>query len=158
MITVLCTTCNAGVRVVGEFAENDSLFGSSSEWYPDKYPCRNTGCSGNAKIVAPAELRDMPESLDIVELSPQEAFAAFFGLGVPEERICTGDAVRSLFETPVESVDVKDIPRTNRCTLNSVEFEDGTRLFLAPSRYGAVVYKIKRPNQSRPQLKEVSNV
>jgi hypothetical protein len=109
-----------------------------------------------ARVVAPSELRDMADSLDIVELSPQEAFAAFFGLGVPKERDCAEGAVRSLFETPVKSVDVKDIPNANRCVINSIEFEDGARLFLAPSLYGAVVYKIRRTD--RAQLKEVSGV
>lgn len=142
MITIVCNKCATAVRTVGEHEEVDVLLGEKSEWYPDKYPCPS--CSGMASMVdaiEPAALK----ALDLYDLTPQEAYSAFNGLGLPKERECGPMAVREAFKSPVKEIKCELIKGTNRTLLKHIIFEDGTRVYFGSSPYGATVYRIAKP-------------
>lgn len=142
MIIIVCTQCGVGVRTHGE--DTDVLVGQSCEWYPNKYPCP-VQCGGQASC-AEVESLSLP-ALDIHDLTPQEAFAAFEGLGFPEEHDCGKAAVERLFvEQRVKSVKVVQLRHQNRSRLDHIEFENGTKLYLAAATEGAVVYRISNPH------------
>jgi len=138
---ILCPQCCLVIRISGDANEFDSLLGAHSQWYPDKYPCPNCGtkCTLQEHIEANA-LR----ILDVHDLTIAEAFAAFNGLGFPEERECGPTAVRELFKQPIEKIDLQQIRGTNRSVIHSIVFKDGTKMFLAASPMGAIIYRISK--------------
>jgi hypothetical protein len=145
VIVIACSQCSTAVRVTGEHEELRHLLGDQNEeWYPDRYPCPKTGCSGRAEFmesIDPVALL----SLALHDLTPQEAYAAFHGLGLPEERDCGPTAVRAaLLQSPIKNVDVRLIKGSNRSVLYKLELEDGTILFLGSSSFGATVYRMTK--------------
>ena len=145
MITLVCTQCGTAVRIMGIHEEASYLFGEQSDWYPDKYPCPKAGCKGLAKIVETIEPSALL-TLDMYELTPQEAFAAFHGLGFPEEKDCSVTAVEQAFErSPVKHVQTHMIKGTHRTIIDWIEFENGTRVYLAGSAWGALAYRLSKP-------------
>lgn len=152
MIIVVCTHCGLGIRVIGDLDESRSLF---IDWSPDNFPCPRDGCDGTAKMVDtinPEVLR----TLDMHDLTPQEAFAAFHQVGLPPERECGPEAVRSVFaKSPVKRIEVEFLKGTHRSILSCIEFEDGTRVHLAAAAEGALVYRISTPHSyTREALNE----
>jgi hypothetical protein len=144
LITIACLKCNTAIRTVGEGSEIFGLVGHGCEWYPDKYPCPKSGCDGTAQYmeaVAPTAM----SQLEVHDLTPYEAFAAFNGLGFPPERDCGETAVREAFKQPVARVGVRQLRGANRSALDWIEFADGVRIYLAASGDGAVVYRVARP-------------
>ena len=146
MITIVCTQCGTAVRVMGISEEVSHLFGEQSEWYPDKFPCPRVGCAGKAGIVETIEPSALL-TLDMHELTPQEAFAAFHGLGFPEEKDCSATAVEQAFaRSPVKRVQTHKVKGTHRSIIQWFELEDNTRIYLAGSAWGALVYRISKPH------------
>jgi hypothetical protein len=47
----------------------------------------------------------------------------------------------------VKSLDAKLLKGSNRTIIYSIEFENGTRMYLASSAYGALVYRIATPRK-----------
>ena len=79
-------------------------------------------------------------------LSPQEAFAAFNGLGFPEERSCTMDVLQALLrEQPIRRIIGKNISGAMTAHIDALELWDGTKIHLGAGSSGAVVYRIVRP-------------
>lgn len=143
MIVVVCANCRTAVRIQGgEEEEMENLVGQRSEWYPDKFPCPSCDAKATVHTAVDAEVMNV---LDIHDLTPAEAFVAFNGMGLPEEQECGPTAVNKAFSQPVKKINAKLIKGSNRSVLESIEFEDGTRLFLASSPYGATVYRISKP-------------
>jgi len=143
LITIVCLTCRVGLRTCGDEAEVSTLLGPESECYPDQYPCPTDGCVGRAQYlesIDPAALA----RLEIHEVTPQEAFAALNGLGFPPERDCGETAVRLALTHQVTEAGVRQIRGTNRSVLDWLQLDDGTRLYLASSSEGAVVYRLAR--------------
>ena len=141
MILVLCTACAIGIRVTGEPIEVDFLVGPSSEYWPDRFPC--PVCS---KLVTgfPEPLVDDRIALvtRIVDLNPQEAFAAFHGLGLPEELNCTIEAINKQVRLhAVKSFSGRNVFGTTRCIIDYVEFVDGSRVYLGAGAEGACGYR-----------------
>lgn len=145
MITIACMTCGTAIRTAGDEAEVYSLLGHGSEYYPDKYPCVAAGCRGHAQYLEAISPIAMAQ-LIIHDVTPQEAFAALNGLGLPPERDCGETAVRQALTGRVVDAGVRQIRGSNRSVLEWLLFEDGTRLFLAASGEGAVVYRLARPH------------
>jgi hypothetical protein len=144
MIIIVCMSCGTAVRSVGEGVEH--LIGPLSDWYPDRYPCPNADCSDKARYIESIDSLALGR-LTLHDLTPEEAYAAFNGLGFPEERDCGKTAVEQLFKTKkVERVEVRQISKSNRSVLNCIVFEGGTKLFLASAFEGAVVYRITEPH------------
>lgn len=153
MIHIVCTKCNLAIRTVGEFNEIQHLLAEKSEWYPDKYPCPAVECDGRAEYTE-SIAADAYQALDIHDLTPQEAFAAYYGLGLPEEQECGPLAVDKAFEQKVSKVNARLIRGSNRSVIDSIEFEDGSVMYLGSSAAGALVYRIAK---RRSFVEEVLN-
>lgn len=143
MITLACLRCNVGLRTYGDEAEVSVLLGPESEFYPDQYPCPTDGCGGRAQYLESIDPTALSR-LEIHDVTPQEAFAALNGLGFPPERDCGETAVRQALTRKITDVGVRQVRGANRSVLEWIDFEDGTRLYLASSSDGAVVYRLAR--------------
>lgn len=142
MVTIVCSIqeCRTAVRIQGEDGEMESLFGEGSEWYPDNFPCPR--CKAPSSIIdsiSPAALKE----LTLTDVSAGEAYAAFNGLGLPEEHDCGPTAVADLLlKQRIVKADVGLIRGANRSVLRSLEFEDGTKMYLGSSPYGSTVFRL----------------
>jgi len=145
MILVLCTDCSLAVRIMGDPEEIDSLVGESSELWPDKFPCPE--CERQVRAFLEADVDPQIGLVTrIVDLSPQEAFAAFNGLGLPDELNCTIQALTDLLkEQPIKKIAGRNILGSTRCTVTHLELEDGSKVYLGAGAGGACVYRIVRP-------------
>lgn len=143
MITIVCKECKTALRISGEVDEMVHLFGEKSEWYPDKFPCVTDGCTSKMEIMD-SIAGDAFRALDVHDVTPTEAFSALNGLGVPEEQDCGPTAVKVAFQKPIKNVATRLVKGTNRSVIDSVEFEDGSKLFLGSSAFGAIVYRISK--------------
>ena len=144
MIIIACKDCGTAVRITGEHAELEHLLGEYCDWYPNKYPCPSVGCGSCAEFqdaVAPAALRE----LTMYDLTPHEAYAAFHGLGLPEERDCNPTAVeKALVGKTIRAVHVALVRGSNRSVIYNLTTEDGAILSLGSSPFGAVVYRMSK--------------
>lgn len=146
MILIACLSCHTALRISGDHDEMTNLYGPGSDWYPDKYPCPIMNCGKFAEIITASGPEAM-RGLDVHELTANEAFCAFNGLGMPAERDCSATAVTTLFEKhPVAKLAVRHIKGTHRSVIDWLEFDDGSRLYLGSSAYGATVYRIAKPH------------
>jgi hypothetical protein len=143
VIFYACTSvsCSAILRVAGfDGDEVNLLIGRESEWFPDKYPCPT--CGERMAVHTKCPEAD-PKFID---LSPQEAYSAFCGAGLPSEQECSASRVRELLITQrITDVRVRHIRGTNRCTLDQIILENGLTLHMASSTHGASVYRIQAP-------------
>jgi hypothetical protein len=81
--------------------------------------------------------------LDVHQLTPQEAFSALHGVGLPAERDCGEEVVRTLLLSQrVVKAEVRQVRNSNRAIVHSLTFEDGRRLYLGSSPEGAIAYRI----------------
>lgn len=91
------------------------------------------------------EARSLAE-LTVHDVSPQEAFAALHGLGLPSERECSPAAVREVMVgATIRSVGTRTIQNSHRAALEYIELENGTRIYVASGSGGAVIYRISQP-------------
>lgn len=142
MITIACKDCGTAIRVAGEPEELSHLLGEQSDWYPDKYPCPAASCNEKAELVDSIEPSAI-KMLSVYDLTLHEAFAAFHGLGLPEERECGPTSVLAAFErNGIPHADVKLIKGSNRSVIYSITLADGTRIYLGSSPFGATIYRI----------------
>ena len=152
MILIACTVCRLAIRAQGNPEEMDHLVGQRSDWYPDKYPCPRSECTGLMVIADAVE----PESLgylEIHDLSPQESFQAFMGLGLPEEKDCNVSLVRQLMRgSKIISLDLHGLPGTQRSILHSLLLESGVRVYLGTSPQGVVVYRVVPPRSLTQEI------
>lgn len=146
MIHIIHTSCGQGLRVSpGEEGEAEHLFGKGAYGYPDGFRCFVCGAKA-AEILSVVDAETM-QSLDFYDVSPQEAVAAMNGLGLPFEQDCGAAAVERLFlEKKVRRVVTRPIRGSHRCTVQSFEFEDGTKAYLGASSHGATVYRVSPKN------------
>jgi hypothetical protein len=145
MILVTCEKCSLCIRIMGSAQEIDYLVGEHSDFWPDKFPCPQ--CEKPALGIFELEMN--PNALGlfrVVDLNPQEAFAAFNGFGLPHELFCSAASLNSLLrEQPIKRVAARDIPGTTRCRVDFFELWDGTLVYFGAGGEGAVVYRIVRP-------------
>lgn len=146
MLLVVCKACAAVYRIdTGSVdpVEAQSLVGMRSDWWPNRYPC--VLCGGMAEMadsIDPAALAAMAK----YDLTPQEAFAAFNGLGLPDEQDCGPAAVKEVLQSSgVKDVVVEQLRGSNRSILRRIVMEDGRTLHLASGAMGALVYRISKP-------------
>jgi hypothetical protein len=139
MIFLACK-CGLVLRVSGNPDEVHMLLGPGSDLHPDRYPCPESGhCMVYSEAIPNGDLR----AARVVDVTPQEAFAALHGAGLPSERDCGETAVRALLlEGKIAKVDVQQLRGTNRSVVRSLQFEDGRRLYLGSGPEGAVAYRI----------------
>jgi len=141
MIFIICKTCGFVLRISpGQEGEAESLFGRTSEWYPDRYPCAR--CDGTAELQATVE----GPFATPVDVSPGEALACLNGLGLPSERDCHGAYVSELLTSKrVTKVVTRSIPGARRCVIDHIDLEDGTKVYFGASTFGATVYRVTPP-------------
>ena len=140
MVYLECPECRVGLRISpGEPGEFEALFevSLSSSFSMRVYPCFRCG---QEKACLSTE---HPEGVELFDVNPQEAFAAINGLGLPGEQECGGAAVADVFlEKRVKNVKTQMIRNSHRCILDSIEFDDGTKMYFGASAGGATVYRI----------------
>lgn len=146
MMLIVCLECSSALHVAGDFNEIHILLGERSEWYPDRYPCWTDGCGGLARFVERLD-SDAFNQLTVHNLTTQEAFLALNGMGFPKERDCGETAVKQAFaSSPVRGVGARHIHGTNRCVVDHIELENGTKIFFGAAPEGAIVYRLSRPH------------
>lgn len=152
MIVITCLPCELAIRVLPEnvadvrsVAELDALVGEKSDFWPNKYQCPRCDqpAAGLREVSAdPRALRLMT----VRNLSPQEAFALFNGLGFPEEQQCSIEALQELLrEQPVRRVIGRNITGATTVHVDAFELWDGTKIHFGAGAAGAVVFRIVRP-------------
>lgn len=148
MIAVVCTTCKKALHVVGEMSEVDQLVGQRSDFWPDKYICFSCGGAATGFLTPEISAAALNE-LDIYNLTPQEAFAALNGLGIPEERVCCAEVIVPALEALGLKVKGKEFRGMARYFLDELELPDGTKFFFGASPQGAAIYRITKPHSYR---------
>ena len=149
MILLICAEGKHGLRVSpgdrrGPVSEAEGLLGVSSEYYPDGYPCFR--CGERMEFVPAADPNAL-RAVEMFDVTPQEAIAAMGGLGLPEERECSAAAIRALLDgAQVKHISTRQIRGSHRCLIDFIEIEDGTKVYLGSSAYGATVYRVVQPS------------
>jgi len=143
MILIVCTPCNLALRVMGNPIELDQLVGRESPFWPSSFPCPRCEKKAHGLLEVEADPNAL-RVMELLDLTPQEAFIAFSGMGLPNERSCGRAQIEELFKTPVRRV-VGQATQTDRFILEHIEFWDGTKLYLGAAPGGAVVYRIAAP-------------
>jgi hypothetical protein len=164
MIVVVCLPCKSAIRVMPESVasmesvrELDQLVGTRSEFWPDKYLCPL--CSKPARGLKEREVdAEVLSLMTVQEATPKEAFAAFNGLGFPDEHHCSLDTVQALLkEQPVRRIIGTDVRGAERTIIDALELWDGTRVYFGAGAQGAVIYRITRPvSYAGKQLEKTS--
>lgn len=147
MIYLFCASCKHGLRVSpgdqrGALSECEALLGAGSEYHPDKYPC--PWCKERMSLLVAASPAALAVA-DVYDVTPQEAIAAIHGLGLPEERQCSAAAVEALLQgAQIKRVSAQQIRGSHRSIIDHIELEDGTKVYLASSAFGATIYRIAK--------------
>lgn len=141
---VPCMNCYTCVRVIDEPAQIAALVGANSEYWPDKYTC--VACSKPCEALFESEAEPGAlEKMKVRDLTAAELFAALNGLGTPDEMQCDRATVVELLKRPMKDVRGRTLPNTSRFLIESIEFEDGTKMYFGAGAAGACVYRITRP-------------
>jgi hypothetical protein len=131
-----CLLCRLALRVVGDAEEEARLLAP---------PASGFTCPGCEAPVSSSGDLDALSGMRVVDLTPEEAYAALHGLGLPEEQDCRAERVGLLLrERPVRRIVARDLPGTRRAVLERIELWDGTTLHLGAGPEGAVVFRIGR--------------
>lgn len=142
---IACISCGTAIQIIGDLESIDALVGAKTEFASAGYPCFRCGEKAQAMLtqqVDPEALR----SLDVYTLSPEEALAALCGLGIPEERGCYEEVVRSLFEAVGVKIGGRQLRSSSRFFLDWLELPSGHRIYLGAGPSGALVYRITKPH------------
>jgi hypothetical protein len=153
-LLIICRACPVVLRVMDEDAKVDLLVGRASSFWPDGYVCVRCGKKAeclNEDRVDPNILRVH----GVQDLTPEEAFAAMHGLGLPAEQSCSLDDVTELLKTvPIRRVRGTQVLGQARTVLESLELWDGTRVYFGAAPEGAVIYRIARPHSYATKILE----
>ncbi len=152
MILVLCMRCHLAIRIMPMLAANamsarevNTLLGPDSLFWPDKFICVRCDKSATGMLERGADPRALA-AMELIDLTPHEAFAAFNGLGLPEEQHCTLEVVQALLtEHPVRRVIGTTVKGQERTIVDALELWDGTKLYFSAGGEGAVIYRVVRP-------------
>ena len=147
MIYIVWPKARLVVRVTGPEDRIAYLVGDECRWHPDQYPMplRDRYELGSVAEAADASALG---NVELRELSAEEAFVAFSGLGLPEERDCRPCAVRQQFESAVRCVEAEPLPGTNRTLIRSIVFDEGSELFLGAAPEGAIAYRLSKRHRA----------
>jgi hypothetical protein len=137
---VVCSACLTAIRV----ATDSPLTGKFSTYWPDKYICG--ACGERAKGFDEVDLpTNVTRQLRIRDLSDAEFFAALNGLGLPEDICCKTKTVKELLlERKICEVTGFEPSGTDRFVIEYLTLDNGDRVYLGASTYGAVVYRIAK--------------
>lgn len=156
MIVIACSKCSHALRVNGEVRDVDSLVGQGSEYWPDKYPCYNCGEKASGFLTPEVSALAM-QALIITDVSPEEAFAALNGLGIPSERTCCEEVILPYFESVGIQVKGKQMRGQTRFILEELTFPDGTRMQIGASPQGAIIYRLVKRHSYVKAVEESIN-
>lgn len=152
MIVITCLPCSLALRVMPEVVtdpnsvrELEYLVGRQSDFWPNKYPCPRCGENGSAIDEREADPRAL-QLLELVDLTPAEAFSVLNGLGFPDEQRCTLEVVEELLQkTAVRRVVGRNVAGMERTVIDALELVDGTKVHFGSGADGAVIYRITQP-------------
>lgn len=163
MIVVTCLHCTLAIRVMprragqqADVRELRELVGDQSDFWPNKFPCPHCSkpCVGLMEELVDERAYAL---LKLHDLTPVEAFAAFSGMGFPEEQQCSMATLQELFkEQPVRKIIGSDVEGQARAVLDTIELWDGTKIHFGASPAGAVVYRIVRPPSLAAKVEDKS--
>jgi hypothetical protein len=138
--------------------ELDQLVGKRSDFWPNKYPCPKCGEMMQGFIEKEVDYRVF-HMMKFKDITPQEAFAAFNGLGFPEEQKCSLASVQELLrEKPVRRIIGTDVVGQERTIIDALELWDGTKVYFGSAPEGAVIYRITSPvSYTNRQLAETTS-
>ncbi len=153
MIVILCEHCRLCVRVMpSKITEAQSvneallLVGPQSGFWPDKFLCARCDQPAKGFMEDHVDLRVL-ELMEVLDLTPQEAFASFQGAGIPVQQVASIEQVQELLrEKPIRKVHGASVKGGRHALVESLELWDGTIVFLAASPQGAVIYRIRPPS------------
>lgn len=146
MILLACEACRRALRVTGDLEEANALVGPNSDQWPDRFICQDCGGRVLGALTAEAT-EDALRALAVRDVTPQEAFAALQGLGLPEERICCAEVIEPLLGAHgVQAKGRQLTGSTPRYVLDELVLPDGTRICLGASPQGALVYRVVTPH------------
>lgn len=146
-----CVGCGSAIRVTGNPAETRALFDGKDTW-----PCFQEGCEHPLRQGLETEVDQKALRLmEVIELTPKEAFAAVHGLGLPKERAVCDEVLEPLFKAHGIKLHGRQ-PRSNtRYYVDSLEMPDGTQIHFASSTQGAVIYRITKPHSYTKEALDV---
>lgn len=157
MMLLVCMNsgCSSAFRILGEPIEIETLVGSRSDFWPDKYKC--PVCDRRAIFFMenniPDELVARLAVTQIRVLEPQEMFRAQHGLGLPEEQNCTREAVEeALKQNPIRRIGGHAIGGSPTFCLEFLELWNGVKMYFGASSHGAVVYRIVQPTKASQRV------
>lgn len=145
-LVVVCPGCGAVFRVLQteQGTDVDHLVGRNSTYWPDGYTCPR--CGSAAQGCDELDLPRGAQTTDVLDLTAGELLAALHGLGLPDEQQCDFDRVATLLTTTrLKRIEGSTVAGTNRCMLDHLQLEDGTKIYLGASSHGAVVYRVVKP-------------
>ena len=143
-----CDSCFLVVRVAGDPEEWQRLIVDHSLWR-DGLPCFRDACEDKLYRI---DMADVPAVINAtkhsvfstLDLTVEEFFRALCGYGLPEEVGRGPEVARALLlSSRVSDVSVRKSP-SGKTILDRLDLEDGTRLHLASSSHGPVVFKMTR--------------
>lgn len=136
MIYLVCTACKEALRVSpGEPGEAEALLSEELKCWTCHGPLEPVTC------VQP----QAASKLQCHDVTPQEAYAVLYGLGLPSERDCSAAAVSLLLEQRhVVKAHTTQIRGSHRCVVDHLELDDGTKVYFGASAHGATVYRVAK--------------
>jgi hypothetical protein len=151
MILVVCIPCNFVIRIMPTHAANamgerevNQLLGPDSNLWPNGFECVKCGKNATGMLERAADPKVL-RTMELRDLTPHEAFAAFNGLGLPEEQHCSLESVQALLtEQPVRRVIGSTVKGQERTIIDALELWDGTKLHFSAGGEGAVIYRVVR--------------
>ena len=152
MILTVCLSCRFAIRVMPRISpagvgsmELSQLVGRDSSFWPDGYRCPHCEKSMQGVLESEADPAAIREFV-LQDLTPQEAFRAFNGFGLPSEQKCSLATVSAvLLANPVKRVHGKNVMGAERTIIDYLELADGTQVHFGAGGEGAVVYRISKP-------------
>lgn len=148
-----CDSCLLVVRVTGDPESWQRLIIDHSLWR-DGLPCFCDGCDDKFYKIEPHEVPAVVNAAShsvfrTLDLTVGEFFRALCGYGLPEEIGRGPEVARALLlSSKVSDVSVRKSP-SGKAILDRLDLEDGTRLHLASSSHGPVIFKMTRRPDGR---------
>jgi hypothetical protein len=146
-LIIMCSGCGGVFRVMEAdplLGDCVQLIGTDSEWWPNKYVCPKCGAQATG-----ADEMDTPRSIqtsNIVDLTAIEAFSAFSGFGLPDERPSSVENLTEVLRSSsVKAVVGRNVPNTDRCVVERIDLANGVKIYFGASVHGAVVYRVVHP-------------
>jgi hypothetical protein len=137
---LVCLPCRQAIRIMGDPVAADLLF-------RDEVPaCWSCGKGVTVSLEPELEPAVMT-TLEIHNLTAEEALAAVNGLGLPAEQNCYSEVLERLFGMHGIKLQGRQHKGMARYYLDSLELRDGTRIFFAPSPRGVCIYRIAPPHR-----------